>query len=157
MNAKIKVLLSACALFLAGAASGGIGAQLVQPCHGEPQFGAGRFKEGKFAEHIEERLTEKLKLTDDQRSQVRSILQTTGEKAKVLREEQRGKWRELMDGNRAQIRAILTPEQQAQFDTFKRPGKGMGRRHGGWRKHFFEREDGEGNSEESGQQESSQE
>lgn len=77
-----------------------------------------------------EDLTQKLNLTADQQKSVGDAIKSGREQMKTLRsddslsdEDRRAKGRELMAATRAQIRALLTPEQQAIFD--KIPTRGQ--------------------------------
>jgi hypothetical protein len=77
-----------------------------------------------------EELTQKLNLTADQQKSVGAALSSGREQLKALRDDdslsdddKRAKARELMGATRAQIRALLTPDQQAIFD--KLPTRGQ--------------------------------
>ena len=76
-----------------------------------------------------EELTAKLNLTADQQKTVGEAIKSGREQMKAVRDDdslsdddKRAKSRELMAATRAQIRALLTPDQQAIFD--KMPTRG---------------------------------
>ncbi len=76
-----------------------------------------------------EQLKAKLDLTDDQFAKVSSIIGASREQLSALRdddslsdEDKREKMRAIMKSVHDQIRAILTPAQQAIFDTLKPKG-----------------------------------
>lgn len=68
-------------------------------------------------------LTEQLKLTDDQVTKVKELLKTQREQGRAIREDttlsdedKRSKNMDLMKSTRDQLRALLTEDQQKQFD-----------------------------------------
>ena len=63
-----------------------------------------------------ERFDSKLSLTADQRQQVATILEGKRTKIDALRAEMRPKFEEIRNATRAEIRQLLTPEQQTKFD-----------------------------------------
>jgi Spy/CpxP family protein refolding chaperone len=76
-------------------------------------------------------LDEKLNLTAEQKSKIAAIWDKAAEEGRAEREdgklkrrEQRKERRELMKDTRAQIRSVLTPEQQKIFDEMPRPKRG---------------------------------
>ncbi len=62
------------------------------------------------------RFSEKLKLTPDQRQQVSTIFEASRTKMEALRAEFRPKFEAIRTDTRAQIRGLLTPDQQKTFD-----------------------------------------
>ncbi len=88
--------------------------------------------------HRMEFLTEKLNLTADQQTKIKAIWKQSAEQGKAMRddpankdlsrEERRAKREAMMKANHDQVRAVLTPEQQAIFD--KLPAEGPGRPEG---------------------------
>jgi hypothetical protein len=83
-------------------------------------------------------LTEKLSLTADQQKTVGAIIADTDGQLKALREDdtidreaKRPKMRTIVEAARGQIRAALTPAQQAIFDTLPRGGERGGGQHAG--------------------------
>ena len=83
-------------------------------------------------------LTEKLNLTEAQRTQIKAIWKQSAEQGKALRddpankdlsrEERRAKRDAMMKATHDQVRTVLTPEQQAIFDQL--PAEGPGRPEG---------------------------
>ena len=80
-------------------------------------------------------LDENLALTVEQKAQINAIWDKAEAEAKAMHEEagaaaeeRRGKRREAMKAIRAQVREVLTPEQQKKFDALppERPGFGRG-------------------------------
>jgi Spy/CpxP family protein refolding chaperone len=80
------------------------------------------------------------KLSDDQKTKITALYAKQREKMRGMRDDQsapedrRAKMEEMMKSMRAEIRALLTPEQQAKFDAMPPPGpggRGPGRREGG--------------------------
>ena len=63
-----------------------------------------------------EKMRNELKLTDQQTTAVRSILDETRSEYKTLRTDLRPRFEEPRLRARARIRALLTPEQQQKFD-----------------------------------------
>ncbi|PTY06403.1 hypothetical protein DB347_13335 [Opitutaceae bacterium EW11] len=68
-------------------------------------------------------LSEKLNLTEAQKAQVAAILKEDQATRQAIRQDttaaddvKKAKRKELLDSERAKIRALLTPEQQAKFD-----------------------------------------
>ena len=85
-----------------------------------------------------QQLDEKLKLTDAQKQQIQAIWAASEQQGKALhkdeslsKEDRRAKMREIMKANRAQVRAVLTPDQQTTFDAMPKPEM---RGHGGHHK-----------------------
>lgn len=60
-------------------------------------------------------LKKKLNLTDEQQKKIQSIQESKREKKKAIHEQMKA----LHDETQAEIRAVLTPEQQAKFDEMK--------------------------------------
>lgn len=86
----------------------------VQACPGGKSDFHG--KGGDFKERKVEHLDSKLDLTDEQKSRVESIIESKHQQAKAIFEESRPKMEALKKSTDTEIRAILTPEQQAKFD-----------------------------------------
>jgi Spy/CpxP family protein refolding chaperone len=79
--------------------------------------------------YVLEDLTQKLSLTADQQKQVGDLIKSSREQMKALRsddsmsdEDKRAKGKEIMATTKSQIRALLTPAQQAIFDTLPTRG-----------------------------------
>ena len=77
----------------------------------------------KAAEEHDKMLVEKLKLTADQQEKLASIRKDEAVQLKAA-DGDRAKAAEVLKAGRAQVRAILTPEQQTQFDAIKPAGRG---------------------------------
>jgi len=75
-----------------------------------------RWGSEKSYERILERFNSKLNLTPEQKSQVSAILQTSREKIKALQTDIHPKFEEIRNSTNAEIRKILTPDQQKKFD-----------------------------------------
>lgn len=76
-------------------------------------------------------MTEKLGLTEEQQGKIKAILEATAPKAKELRadtalskEDKRAKMMELRKGEIAEIRAVLTPEQQEKMKEMRAARRG---------------------------------
>jgi Spy/CpxP family protein refolding chaperone len=129
MKASIKLLVSLLALGFAGASF----AQAADeaPASEKPAKGQrpdrtemrgnpqGRLKE----------ISEQLALTDEQKTKVADIFKANAADLKEARGD-RAKMAELMKAQREQIHALLTPEQQAKFETMKREGRPGGKPQG---------------------------
>ena len=108
---RSRGILLAAVIFLLGLLSGAAGFYLGQRSFFPPRFGWGGHRPGAGLDH----LTRELKLDADQRRKIETIL-----------EGRRGRMQQFLEEGRAEIRAILTPEQQAIFDK-------MPHDRGGWR------------------------
>ncbi|MBX6365688.1 MAG: hypothetical protein IRZ00_17610 [Gemmatimonadetes bacterium] len=90
-------------------------------------------------------LSQRLKLTDEQRAQIEAIVARERPRADSAARQLRERLRAAFDSTNAQIRAVLSPEQQVEFDRFlaerharmrERFGHGPGGdRHGGRERH----------------------
>ena len=77
-------------------------------------------------------LTEKLKLTAEQQEKLAAVRKAQAEQLKAVRGD-RAKMADVLKTGREAVRAILTPEQQKEFDAIKpevRPGR-KGKKAGG--------------------------
>jgi Spy/CpxP family protein refolding chaperone len=84
---------------------------------------------GRRGGFVLEELTQKLTLTPDQQKQVGDLIKSSREQMKTLHEDdsmsdedKRAKMKEITSTTRSQIRALLTPAQQAIFDTLPTRG-----------------------------------
>lgn len=82
----------------------------------QSDFHAGWKNPEKFHQRIMERFTSKLKLTSDQQQKMSEILESTRSRMDALRQEAFPKFRQIRESSKAEIRALLTPEQQIKFD-----------------------------------------
>jgi len=111
--------------FRPGEAGAGTGATAGAALPRELVAGDARADGGQLASSAEstsERLTRELGLSDEQRARIDSILKTSREQRRALREgslsgtERKARSRELREGARARIREVLTAEQRARYD-----------------------------------------
>ena len=115
-SAKKKAALWVGALFLLGAALGGVLGYLFahrpvsasNPPLSEPERRARRVAE----------LTQLLSLTPQQSQQLDSVMKETHGEMKAVRDQSEAHLEELRQKGRAQTRAILTPEQLPKFEEF---------------------------------------
>lgn len=115
MNRGVAIL-AVCALFLSGVAIGAMGMLLyVQQVarSGEPAFDSDRaFDRG--------HLIRELDLSEEQRAQIRSILEASWREGAEMRRQLRPEVEALMGRTRASIEAVLTPEQREKFEQMQR-------------------------------------
>jgi Spy/CpxP family protein refolding chaperone len=78
-----------------------------------------------------ERMSDELKLTPEQREQVRQILGETRTRLEALRRESEPRFAEIRRDADERIRQVLTPEQWEQFQRSRDERRGRGRRGGG--------------------------
>jgi Spy/CpxP family protein refolding chaperone len=74
-------------------------------------------------------LTKDLSLTDEQKAKVQPIIDQTKPQMKAIHEEAMQKMHALMESAGAQIRPLLTPEQQQKFDAMKKAHEDMKKAH----------------------------
>lgn len=74
---------------------------------------------GEHHQFFKETLTDELALTAEQQTKIDEIFETKKEQHKASRKEHREKMQEEMSKTHAEIKAILTPEQQTKFDELK--------------------------------------
>ncbi|MEP6698905.1 MAG: hypothetical protein ABJB09_04170 [Verrucomicrobiota bacterium] len=97
--------------------------------HGHGHHGRGGDHEmgghepGKMFEHM----TKNLNLTPDQQAKVQPIIEQAKPQMKAIHQEAMQKGKALMDNVTAQIRALLTPEQQQKLDAMKKAHEDMRR------------------------------
>jgi Spy/CpxP family protein refolding chaperone len=72
-----------------------------------------------------EHLSESLNLTPEQKAKVQPILDQTKPQLAAIHQEAMEKMRALMESTGAQIRPLLTPEQQQKFDAMKKAHEDM--------------------------------
>ena len=83
---------------------------------------------GKWGNPLEH-LTQGLDLTADQEAKVQPILDQTKPQMRAIHEEAMQKMRAVMENTTAQIRPLLTPEQQQKFDAMKKAHEDMMQAH----------------------------
>ncbi len=96
---------------------------------GKDESGANRWEQKR--EQRMERLDEALQLSAEQKARIEAIWRKAEADAEDIRDKgalrkrkQRREWREVMQEARAQVRAVLTPEQQKIFDAMPRERNG---------------------------------
>jgi len=124
-------LLAAAALF---AQEGPAGAPAEQGAPGGPN--GPHFRMPTVAEQLD-RLSNALNLTDDQKPQVKAVLEEQHAKMQKImenrsgsREDNMSKMHEVRQTSTAKLRALLTDEQKAKFDKMEAEHKHMGDHHG---------------------------
>ncbi|MEI8089894.1 MAG: hypothetical protein WCG63_09915 [Opitutaceae bacterium] len=110
-----------------------LGVSAVSPCAQAADKSAKAGQRIKAAAEAHDKmLTEKLKLSAEQQEKLAAIRQTEAEQLKEVRGD-RTKMADVLKNGREQVRAILTPDQQKEFDAIKpevRPGR-KGKKAGG--------------------------
>jgi periplasmic protein CpxP/Spy len=94
--------------------------------HGPRPGGPGGPGPGMMKERLN-KMSEELKLTDDQKTKVEAIMKDQGEKmrslwndASVSQEDKRAKMNKPSEAGSTKIKAVLTPEQQTKFETMQK-------------------------------------
>lgn len=72
-----------------------------------------------------EHLSKDLNLTDDQKTKVQPIIDQTRPQIAAIHKEAMEKMHALLESTTAQIRPLLTPEQQKKFDAMKKAHEDM--------------------------------
>ena len=91
--------------------------------HGK-EGGRGGPKHGKHRGHLEQ-MTASLDLTPEQKAKVQPILDQAKPQIRQIHEEARQKAKVVMENTMAQIRPLLTPEQQKKADELKKAHEEM--------------------------------
>jgi periplasmic protein CpxP/Spy len=76
-----------------------------------------------------EHLSKDLNLTDDQKAKVQPIIDQVKPQMKAIHEEAMQKMHALLESTGAQIRPLLTPEQQVKLDAMKKAHEDMRKAH----------------------------
>jgi protein CpxP len=76
-----------------------------------------------------EHLSKDLNLTDDQKAKVQPIIDQTKPQMEAIHKEAMEKMHALMESASAQIRPLLTPEQQTKFDAMKKANEDIRKAH----------------------------
>ena len=111
-----QALLALAGLFLLGTVAGSLGAHLyyaralARP-PGPPPF---------FGRPMGPMLESRLDLSEEQRQELRQVLEESRREAEAMRAEMAPRMREIMARNEDRIRAILTPEQAERFEELRR-------------------------------------
>lgn len=74
-------------------------------------------------------LTKELNLTSDQQAKVAPIVDQAKPQIKAIHEEAMQKVKSVMENAAAQIRPLLTPEQQTKFDSIRKAHEDMMKAH----------------------------
>lgn len=110
------------ALTITGALTlGTLGVYAEGPEHRHGHRGMGRGQWGNPLEH----LTKELDLTPDQQAKVGPIVDQAKPQIQAIHKEAMEKTRAVMENSAAQIRPLLTPQQQAKFDAIKKAHEDM--------------------------------
>ena len=121
MTRKLISLTAAAALSLAGL----VYLQAKEPGeHGpKPEHGPGPHH--MMMENPLDHLSKDLNLTDDQKAKVQPIIDQTKPQMAAIHKEAMEKMHALMESAGAQIRPLLTPEQQVKYDAMKKAHEDM--------------------------------
>ncbi|HMG04705.1 MAG TPA: Spy/CpxP family protein refolding chaperone [Chthoniobacterales bacterium] len=124
MTRKLITLMAACGLTLGGLTylhAQGPSEHGPGPKH-EHHHGPGPGHDrGNPLEH----LTKDLNLTDEQKAKVQPIIDQTKPQIEAIHQEAMEKMHAIMESTGAQIRPLLTPEQQQKFDAMKKAHEDM--------------------------------
>lgn len=96
--------------FVLGVAVGGVGGRWCALEYGGKPWGR------RSPEHLLQQFSRQLRLTPEQRTQVGAILEAKRQKIDALRAETRPRFDDIRSSTGAEIRQLLTPEQQARYD-----------------------------------------
>lgn len=110
----LKITLLVVLIFAAGFAAGVVTTRIavrhfVQRAIAQP---------GLIRERVERNLDRRLSLDADQKKQVHDILVDTQSQIRTLREQARPQFTGILSNAEEQISAVLTPEQQKQFERY---------------------------------------
>ena len=118
MTRKLITLIAACGITL-----GGLTYLQAQDPHGpKHEHGPGP------KHHMEnpfEHLSESLNLTAEQKAKVQPILDQMKPQVEAIHKEAMEKMKAIMESTGAQIRPLLTPEQQQKYDAMKKAHEDM--------------------------------
>lgn len=120
MTRKLISLTTAAALSLAGL----VYLHAEDPGKHGPHAGPGG-PHHMMMENPLEHLSKDLNLTDDQKTKVQPIIDQTKPQMAAIHKEAMEKMHALMESAGAQIRPLLTPEQQTKFDAMKKAHEDM--------------------------------
>lgn len=117
MTRKLITLIVACGLTLGG---------LTYLKAKEPgENGPGPMHPHRMMGNPLEHLSEKLDLTADQKAKVQPIIDQAKPQIEAIHQEAMEKMRAIMESSGAQIRPLLTPQQQQKFDAMKKAHQDM--------------------------------
>ena len=115
MTRKLITLMAACGLTLGGLTY----LRANEPC--EHGAGSKYHHKGNPLEH----LSESLNLTAEQKTKVQPIIDQAKPQIAAIHQEAMEKMKGIMESAGAQIRPLLTPQQQEQFDAMKKAHEDM--------------------------------
>ena len=124
MTRKIITLTAAAALSLASL----VYLQAKEPGEHGPQHEHGPGPHHEMGNPLEH-LSKDLNLTDEQKTKVQPIIDQTKPQLAAIHKEAMEKMHALMESTGAQIRPLLTPEQQKKFDAMKKAHEDMRKAH----------------------------
>lgn len=111
-KSRLKTWLVLVVIFVLGGVTGvGIGGVYRSKSDVSFRGSPGRNREAMF-----EKMRADLNLTEEQSKEMRKVLDETGNEFRALRSELRPRYEELRLKTRGKMRALLTSEQQGQFD-----------------------------------------
>ena len=125
MTRKLISLTAAAALSLAGL----VYLQAKEPGEHGPKHDGPGGPHHMMMENPLEHLSKDLNLTDDQKAKVQPIIDQTKPQLAAIHKEAMEKMHALMENAGAQIRPLLTPEQQTKFDAMKKAHEDMRKAH----------------------------
>jgi len=115
-RSQLAVALYAVLTFASGTLVGVVGHRLYVTAN--TKEGGGRRSPDDFRKRYIEEMRSRLKLDDQQVSQLNGILDATRERFRQLRERERPEMDAIQEDQRTRIRAILSPAQQAEYTKF---------------------------------------
>jgi periplasmic protein CpxP/Spy len=121
MTRKLISLTTAAALSLAGL----VYLQAKEPGADGPKHDGPGGPHHMMMENPLEHLSKDLNLTDDQKAKVQPIIDQTKPQLAAIHKEAMEKMNALLESTGAQIRPLLTPEQQVKYDAMKKAHEDM--------------------------------
>ena len=112
------------ALTVSGALALGTFALYAEGPENGKDCGHGGMRHGQWGNPLEH-LTKELDLTPDQQAKVAPIVDQAKPQIKAIHQEAMERTRAVMENATAQIRPLLTPEQQVKFDAVKKAHEDM--------------------------------
>ncbi len=116
-----QVILSLLIGFVLGSA--------VSPLRGGRECFPHHKGKGGMKQHMLDRFTKELKLTEDQKVKVSAIFESKHAQMEALRSEIQPKFEALRTATQNEIRPLLTPEQQVKFDQLNEKMEKRWKRH----------------------------
>jgi hypothetical protein len=117
-NARLEAAVLVFVVFLLGLFLGGVGSHLWdERVQGNAQL-SGRPNTKPTRNQVVNDLTQRLQLTPDQQKQIAVVIDDTRSKWQALYAPLDGSHEQIRQQGRANIRAVLTPDQQIKFDDF---------------------------------------